>query len=121
MEARARVERICLALPEAAGEGGQHVGYKVRGRTFAWVTEDHHGDGRLSLMCKAPPGAQQAMVAQDAERWFVPPYLGPRGWVGVYLDAPEVDWAEVAELVADSYRLVAPRRRAAPVGAPPAP
>jgi predicted DNA-binding protein (MmcQ/YjbR family) len=113
--ARARIERLCLALPEATGEGGQHVGYKVRGRTFAWLTEDHHGDGRLSVTCKAPPGAQQALVAADPERWFVPPYLGPRGWLGLHLDTPEVDWAEVAELVTDSYRLVAPRRLAAEI------
>jgi hypothetical protein len=119
--ARARVERLCLALPEATGEGGQHVGYRVRGRTFAWLTEDHHGDGRRAVTCKAPAGAQTAMVAADPDRFFVPPYLGPRGWVGLLLDTPEVDWAEVGELVADSYRLVAPRRLAAQVVEPPAP
>jgi predicted DNA-binding protein (MmcQ/YjbR family) len=115
---RARVDRLCLALPESTGEGDQHVGYRVRGRTFAWLTEDHHGDGRLALTCKVPPGAQQALVAADPERWFVPPYLGPRGWVGLLLDTPGVDWDEVAALVADSYRLVAPRRLAARLDPP---
>ena len=68
---------------------------------------DHHHDDRLGFWCAAPPGAQQALVAADPGRYFVPPYVGHRGWLGVYLDVP-VDWDEIAELVADAYRQVAP-------------
>ena len=73
---------------------------------------NHHGDGRPAVWCKAGPGNQQLMVKAAPKRFFVPPYVGPSGWVGVYLDGA-VDWAELADLVADSYRLVAPRRLAA--------
>jgi hypothetical protein len=81
----------------------------VRGRTFTWYLEDHHGDGRVALHCRVASGEQQALVAEDAKRFFVPPYLGARGWVGLWLDLPEVGWDEVAELVTESYRLIAPK------------
>ena len=111
--ARSRLSEVCLAVPEATSSGDQHVKFSVRNRTFAYYLDDHHGDGRDALNCKAPAGAQEALLAADPERFFVPAYLGPRGWIGVRLDLPEVDWAEVAELVWDSYRLVAPKRLAA--------
>lgn len=107
------MRELCLVLPEAVAEGDQHVGFKVRGRTFAWYLDDHHGDGRLALNCKVAPGEQQALVAGDPRRFFVPSYLGARGWIGVWLDLPDVDWEEVAELVMESYRLVAPKTLAA--------
>ncbi|HEX2313220.1 MAG TPA: MmcQ/YjbR family DNA-binding protein [Thermomonospora sp.] len=109
-ERRARVVAICSGLPEVVGEAGRHVTFRVRRRTFAYYLDDHHGDGRLSFQCKAAPGEQEALVAADPARFFVPPYLGPRGWVGVYLDVPGVNWDEIAELAVESYRLVAPRR-----------
>ncbi|HZD72324.1 MAG TPA: MmcQ/YjbR family DNA-binding protein, partial [Actinomycetota bacterium] len=62
-----------------------------------------------AFWCAAPPGAQPALVATDPERFFVPPYVGHRGWLGVRLDVP-VHWEEIAELVADAYRMVAPKR-----------
>jgi hypothetical protein len=105
---RARVERFCLGLPEAAGEGGQHLRFSVRGRTFAWLQEDHHGDGRLSLALKPAPGARDDLLA-DPEHWFVPPYLGPRGWIGLYIDTPELDWNTVTEALTTSYRRTAPK------------
>src|SRR5215213_4770592 len=87
------LRRLCLALPE--------------------VTERlRHDDDRLAFWCAAPPGAQQILVAADPERFFVPPYVGQRGWLGVWLDVP-VDWDEIADLVADAYRTVAPKRLAA--------
>lgn len=116
---RARLAKVCATLPDSelrpGGEGGRHIAYTVRAKTFAYFTEDHHGDGRVALMCKAPDGEQAALVAADPERFFVPPYLGHRGWVGVWLDRVRVDWAEAAELVTEAYLLTAPKRLAAMV------
>jgi hypothetical protein len=113
---RTRLERICARLPEVDGRPGgdddRHLGFAVRGKTFAWFTDDHHGDGRLALHCGAPPGLQAELVAVDPERYFVPPYLGARGWVGVDLDGA-VDWDRVEALLTEAYRRVAPKRLAA--------
>jgi predicted DNA-binding protein (MmcQ/YjbR family) len=115
MTPRERLTEICLALPEATASGDQHLAYKVRTRTFAYYLINHHGDGREALNCKAPPGEQEALVAADPRRFYVPAYLGARGWIGVRLDVDDVDWDEVAELVVESYLLVAPKRLAAQV------
>jgi hypothetical protein len=110
---RDRLVRLCRTLPEAtATTHEQHVGFQVRGRTFAWYVDDEHGDARVGLLCKAPAGANTALVAADPHRFYLPRYVGKRGWVGLRLDLQDVDWGEVAELVTDSYRLVAPRRLA---------
>jgi hypothetical protein len=105
-----RLRAICLALPEAVEqEAWGDPTFRVRGRIFAM---EKRGDGRVSLWCKAPPGSQMVLVGADPERFFVPPYVGHKGWIGVRLDrAP--DWAEVAWLVRRSYRLIAPKRLAA--------
>jgi len=83
----------------------------VRDKIFAMAKQ---GDGRLSLWAKAPPGAQEHLVAADPERFFVPPYVGHKGWIGMRLDAGKngrgPDWNEVAEVVRRSYRLTAPKR-----------
>ena len=73
---------------------------------------NHHGGGRPALWCKAAPGNQALMVRAEPDRYFVPPYVGPSGWVGVWLDRSP-DWAEVNGLLRDSYRLVAPKKLAA--------
>jgi hypothetical protein len=116
-----RLRAISAELPEVTerpgGEGGRHIGFVVRGRTFAYFTNDHHGDGRLALSCKAPPGVQAALVTAEPQKFFVPPYLGHRGWVGLWLDVGRVDWAEARELVVESYCLSAPKKLAAAVGA----
>jgi predicted DNA-binding protein (MmcQ/YjbR family) len=104
-----RLRAICLALPEAVEK--QTWGdptFRVRDRIFAM---EKRGDGRVSLWCKAPPGSQMVLVGADPERFFVPPYLGHKGWVGVRLDR-KPDWQEVAALVRRSYRLIAPKRLA---------
>jgi hypothetical protein len=75
-------------------------------RSFATYADQHH-DGRLAFWCAAPPGDQETLIAASPARFFVPPYVGPRGWLGVYLDIP-VDWGEIAEIVEDAYRTVAP-------------
>lgn len=105
-----RLRAICLALPEANERGG--VGdpsFKVRDKIFAM---QHRVDGRMSMWCKAPPGAQEVLVGSEPARFFVPPYVGHHGWVGVWLDR-EIDWEEVADLVQESYRMTAPKRLSA--------
>lgn len=104
-----RINKLCLGLPEATAKGDQHTQFEVRRRTFAYHLVDHHGDGRIALCCKVAPGENEALVGDDPRRFFIPPYIGPRGWVGLDLDAAKIDWAEVDDLVTGSYRLVAPK------------
>ncbi|HUZ65184.1 MAG TPA: MmcQ/YjbR family DNA-binding protein [Acetobacteraceae bacterium] len=108
-----RLRAICLALPEAVEqETWGHPTFRVRGRIFAMERRD---DGGISLWCKAPPGSQAVLVGADPERFFAPPYVGPKGWIGVRLDGA-ADWEEIAELVRRSYRLIAPKRLAVLIG-----
>jgi hypothetical protein len=104
------LRRLCLALPETTERlsHGEPTWF-VRGKTTFVTYADHHHDDRLAFWCAAPPGVQEALVATNPEQFFVPPYVGGRGWLGVRLDVP-VDWAEIAELVTDAYRCVAPKR-----------
>jgi predicted DNA-binding protein (MmcQ/YjbR family) len=103
----AALRRICLALPEAHEvEAWGDPTFRVRNKIFAMPKT---GDGRLSLWLKAPPGDQQILVSARPETFFVPPYVGHHGWIGVRLDAG-IDGDEVADLVEASYRLTAPRR-----------
>lgn len=81
---------LCAGLPEAVGEGDQHVGFTVRGRRFAWYLDDHHDDGRVALVFKAPPGINRQLVADDPDRFFIPAYVGARGWAGVWLDVADI-------------------------------
>jgi predicted DNA-binding protein (MmcQ/YjbR family) len=104
-----RLRAICLALPEAVErETWGDPTFRVRDKIFAM---EKRGDGRISLWCKAPPGSQMVLVGADPERFFVPPYVGHKGWIGVRLD-DDPDWGEVATLVRRSYRLIAPKRLA---------
>jgi predicted DNA-binding protein (MmcQ/YjbR family) len=106
----ARLRKICLALPEAVEqETWDHPTFRVRAKIFAMQTER---DGRPSLWCKAPPGSQMVLVGADPARFFVPPYVGHKGWIGVRLDG-KPDWTEIAAIVARSYRMTAPKRLAA--------
>ncbi len=107
-----RLRRLCLTLPEAAErETWDEKTFRVRDKIFALHIADD-GDGRPAVWCKAPPGNQEHLVAADPERFFVPPYFGHKGWIGMWLDRG-VDWREVAVVVTRSYRLTAPRRLAA--------
>ncbi len=74
---------------------------------MCYLTDDHHGDGRLALVCPAPPGVQDELIRAEPERFFRPPYVGHRGWIGLRLD-DEPDWDEVTSVVEDAYRCVAP-------------
>ena len=102
-----QLRAICLDYPEAVETGGVgEPSFKVRDKIFAMR---HQFEGRESMWCKAPPGAQEILVESDPERFFRPPYVGQHGWVGLWLDAA-TDWGEVAELVDESYRMTAPKR-----------
>lgn len=112
---RARLATLVSRLPGTeAVESHGHTGYLVRNKRYGWLLVDHHGDGRLALWVKAPPGEQQGLVGADPDRYFVPPYLGPKGWVGVQLDpASEPDWEEVAGLLEQAWRMTATKRAVA--------
>ncbi len=105
-----RLRRLCLALPEVTERlsHGEPAWFIRERRNFATYAGRHHDD-RVAVWCAAPEGAQSLLIASDADRYFRPPYVGVRGWVGVYLDVP-IDWDELAEVVEDAYRSVAPRR-----------
>lgn len=104
-----RIAAICAGLPECEVDGEQHHKLTVRTKTIGWHTVDHHGDGRVALQVRAPKGENEALVASDPERFFLPPYVAHHGYVGYYLDTDDVDWDEVAELITDAWRLVAPK------------
>lgn len=110
----ARLRRLCLALPEAHEvEAWGEPTFRVRNKLFATFASaaNHHGAGRPAAWVKAAPGNQPFMVAHAPDRFFVPPYVGPSGWVGVWLDV--ADWDELRELLEDAWRLTAPKRVAA--------
>jgi len=115
-----RLTKMSLALPEASRHClGSHAAFMVRKRTFAYFLNDHHGDGIVAVTCKVMPGDNAALAAAQPARFYLPAYVGPRGWVALRLDVGNVDWGEVSELVMGSYRLVAPKRLAALVKASP--
>jgi predicted DNA-binding protein (MmcQ/YjbR family) len=112
----AAVREICLSFPEAAEVMSRgSADYRVRGKTFASHVVNHHGDGRIALWLAAPPGAQQRYTESESEQFFVPPYVGPRGWLGVHLDKG-LDWKRVARHARDAYLSVAPKKLAADLG-----
>jgi predicted DNA-binding protein (MmcQ/YjbR family) len=110
-----RLRRICLALPGATEKPfGGHTDptFRVRDKIFAMCGDGYDHDRPVEMWCKAPPGGQEILVGADPERFFVPPYVGHNGWIGVRLHG-EADWDVIAGLVADSYRMTAPKRLAA--------
>jgi hypothetical protein len=111
------LRQLCLALPETTERlsHGEPTWF-VRGKKTFVMYANHHHDDRLGFWCAAPDGAQEALAGSDPERFFVPPYVGHRGWLGVRLDVP-VDWDQIADLVTDAYRVVAPRKLVAELDA----
>jgi predicted DNA-binding protein (MmcQ/YjbR family) len=107
--ALARVRTLCLALPETTERiSNGSPCFFVRGKsTFVMFMDNHHRDGRLAIWCAAPDGMQHDLIASDSERFFRPPYVGHRGWIGVRLDTRS-DWPQIAAFITDAYRIVAP-------------
>jgi predicted DNA-binding protein (MmcQ/YjbR family) len=102
-----RLRDICLALPEATErETWGDLTWRVREKIFAMQRQD---DGRVAVWCKAPAGSQMVLLGADPDRFFAPPYVGPKGWVGMWLDK-KPDWDEAAKLVRRSYQLIAPKK-----------
>jgi hypothetical protein len=111
-ERLATLLNLCHAFPEVDVSGDQHIAFRVRKKTFAYYLDDHHGDGIVSICCKSTHDRQAKLVGHHPERYYVPDYVGHRGWVALRLDLPAVDWDEVASLLSAAYRLQAPRRLA---------
>jgi predicted DNA-binding protein (MmcQ/YjbR family) len=104
------VTAICGALPGAEHtDQGDHSIYRVRGKVFAYFLDDHHGDGIVSVCVKSERGENVDRARLEPERFYLPAYIGPRGWFGMRLDRGRVPWREVSEVVERSYRLTAPK------------
>jgi hypothetical protein len=109
MDALERVRRACLALPEATEqEAWGEPTFRVRKRMFGMFANDHHGDGRVALWLPAPLGTQRYLVDEDPETYFVPPYVGVKGWIGVVVDRCSDE--ELRSLAVQAYCMVAPRK-----------
>lgn len=114
-----RLRTLCLALPDAhEQEAWGEPTFRVRKKMFAMYADadNHHGRGRPAVWCKARALNQHLLAVAHPDRFFVPPYVGPSGWVGVWLDG-DVDWDELAGLLSNGYRLVAPKRLVAALDA----
>lgn len=111
------VRTRCLALPEVTERlsHGAPAFFVRDKRTLLWLWDGHHDDQRLAIWCAAPDGAQDELVGAEPQRFFRPPYVGHRGWIGVRLDV-DVDWDEVGRIIRDAYRCVAPKSLAAQLG-----
>ena len=106
-----KLREICLALPETSERlsHGAPTFFVRERRAFLMVLTNHHGDGRFAIWCAAPDGMQKMLVEGDPERFFVPPYVGHRGWLGVRLDRG-IHWDELAGIAEDAYADVAPAK-----------
>lgn len=105
-----RLSEIALALPEATRQvHGSHAQFLVRKRPFAYFLDSHHGDGIVSVSCKVMTGDNNSLVAAQPKRFYLPAYIGSRGWVALRLDVGRIDWSEVRDLLIGSYLLIAPK------------
>jgi hypothetical protein len=108
-----RLTKIALALPGTARElHGSHAAFLVGKKKFAYFLDNHHGDGIVAVTCKVLPGDNKALVDAQPARFYLPAYVGPRGWVALRLDIGKIDWDEVRELLVCSYQLMAPKKLA---------
>jgi predicted DNA-binding protein (MmcQ/YjbR family) len=108
-----KLTAICGELAETESKQlGNHTEFRVHGRVFAYFLDNHHGDGIVSVCCKTQMGENVDRASQDPQRYYLPAYIGPRGWFGMRLDRGAIDWSEVRNIVENSYRLAAPKRLA---------
>jgi len=106
-----KLSRICLALPQTSREDkGSHAAFSVVKKVFVYYLNNHHGDGIVGFCCKVLPGDNEQLIASNPQKFYMPAYVGSRGWVALRLDRRTVDWSEVQELVRCSYVLCAPKR-----------
>jgi phosphoribosylglycinamide formyltransferase-1 len=113
---REHLIRICKSLPEvtveAIGRDREHLVFQIAKKKLAYYQFDHHGDGMIALVCKSSLNEQRRLVQTDPETFFVPAYVGSRGWIGMRLDLDEVDWETATELLKRGYQEIAPRKLA---------
>lgn len=110
---QARLDRlldIAGALPEIDITGDPHRTFRIRKKNFAYYLDDHHGDGIVALSCKATFEEQADLVEMDPDKFYVPSYVGSKGWVAIRLDLPRVDWPQVEALLMGAYRSSAPKK-----------
>jgi len=111
---RARLVKTLSLLPEIEIQTlGEHLGIRIRKKSLAYYQFDHHGDGMISLVCKSNANEQRRLIQSDPETFFVPDYVGSRGWIGMRLDLDEVDWETAADLLKRGYQEIALRKLAA--------
>jgi len=111
MNALDRVRAICLALPDSEEKLAWGAPtWRVKGRLFAMFSNDHHGDGRIAVWCNAPEGAQRELVAAEPVHFFVPPYVGKSGWIGVRLDT-DFGWKSIAAVIAQAHTTTAAKSK----------
>jgi len=109
-QARARIREIVERLPEAhAVSSGPHLSLEVRKKRFGWFLADHHGDGRIAVDLKAPHNVREQLASALPDHFHIAQYLGRHGWVGLWLDVPQLDWSLVEMALESGYRLVAPK------------
>jgi len=111
---RNRLVKICESLPEVTSEvaGETHLAFRIRKRIFGYYLFDHHGDGVIGFTCKSSLSEQRRLLKDDPISFFVPAYLGSKGWIAIRLDLDEVDWDTVTELARRAYQETAPRKLA---------
>ena len=117
-DALRRVRKSCLALPDTEEKIAWGAPtFRVGGRLFVMFANNHHGDGRIAIWANTPRDAQESLVPADSEHFFVPPYVGPGGWLGIRLDTG-LDWSVVSSLISDAYQhtIARARRGRAPAG-----
>ena len=111
-----KLTKTALALPETSRKlMGDHASFLVRKKVFAYFLNDHHGDGIVSISCKVLPGDNKRLSDAEPDRYYLPAYVGPRGWLALRLDRGKVDWDEVTEFLRGGYVMAAPKTLSARV------
>ena len=106
-----KLAKVCMALPGVTKEEMHgHMAFKVGKKTFAYYLNDHHGDGIVSVCCKVLAGDNKRLIDTNSRKFYMPAYIGPRGWVALRLDRATVDWNEVRELVRGSWEQMASKK-----------